>query len=43
MTAEEFTKLQDEALAKVLRGGPVLGENGAFTELLKRKNLNLAI
>lgn len=36
MTAEEFTKLQDEALAKVLRGGPVLGENGAFTELLKK-------
>ncbi len=36
MTAEEFTKLQDEALAKVLKGGPVLGENGAFTELLKK-------
>jgi len=36
MTAEAFTKLQDEALAKVLRGGPVLGENGAFTELLKK-------
>ena len=36
MTAEEFTKLQDEALSKVLRGGPVLGEHGAFTELLKK-------
>ena len=36
MTAEAFTKLQDEALAKVLRGGPVLRENGAFTELLKK-------
>jgi transposase-like protein len=36
MTAEEFTKMQDEALAKVLKGGPVLGEHGAFTELLKK-------
>jgi len=36
MQAEEFVKLQDEALAKVLKGGPVFGENGAFTELLKK-------
>lgn len=36
MEAEEFIKLQDEALAKVLKGGPVFGENGAFTELLKK-------
>ncbi len=36
MEAEEFIKLQDEDLAKVLKGGPVFGENGAFTELLKK-------